>query len=187
MKHEIEEMLNRLVTFKDAGRTARWHTMPHATPESVGEHSWNLATSMRLVWPDAPDWIIIEALYHDVGEAQVGDLPWPVKANNPTLMREFETLELEARKRLGAPPPPSPEKYDLEWDRWMGRMKSLDFVLALMHMMIDGNPQEVRQSYGGWSESRGLDVASREIADAIYNRAIDMTLPAARRRFTDVK
>jgi 5'-deoxynucleotidase YfbR-like HD superfamily hydrolase len=42
-------------------------------------------------------------LWHDVGELVVGDLPFPVKANNPTLKKTVNRLEENAVFEMGGP------------------------------------------------------------------------------------
>ena len=47
-----------------------------------------------------PAHVVVLALYHDVGEVITGDLPTPVKHNNPVIRDEYHRLEAIADQRL---------------------------------------------------------------------------------------
>ena len=86
-----------------AGQTLRYHTWPIHRQQSVGEHTWQCC---RIYWqifgplpPEASTYLI----WHDAGELAVGDLPFPVKAQNPTLKAKIDWLEEEAVVRMGGP------------------------------------------------------------------------------------
>lgn len=86
-----------------AGQLIRYHTWPMHRRPSVGEHSWQLTRLVHTFWPDTPRHVLLYILYHDVGENGTGDIPYPVKKNNPDLKYIMENLEAESRKEQGAP------------------------------------------------------------------------------------
>jgi len=83
-----------------AGRVQRYHTWPHIKEQSVGEHSWQLLRILMAVWPDVPDYVMKYVVLHDVGEHHVGDIPFPVKLDNPSLKDVMNKLESEAASRM---------------------------------------------------------------------------------------
>ena len=63
-----------------AGRVRRWHTRTPIHNQTVGEHSWGVAAVVRYI---AEEWISVPlltaALFHDVYELEIGDIPAPAK------------------------------------------------------------------------------------------------------------
>jgi 5'-deoxynucleotidase YfbR-like HD superfamily hydrolase len=70
--------------------------------QTCAEHSWNVA---RLFWKFYPDkWtaeVAIYIMFHDSGEIGVGDIPFPVKRDNPTLKGYMDELERTSLKKQG--------------------------------------------------------------------------------------
>lgn len=66
---------------RQAGLVRRWHTVVHLSPQSVGEHSWQLCRILLAIWPSCPAHMLIHAITHDVGELRVGDMPSPAKTS----------------------------------------------------------------------------------------------------------
>lgn len=88
-----------------AGLVRRYHTWPVHHTQTVAEHTWQV---MRL-WcetfgnPRSEVWYYL--LIHDLGEVTTGDLPYPIKLNNPKLKAEMDRLELDALNNMGFPDP----------------------------------------------------------------------------------
>lgn len=83
-----------------AGQVARYHTWPVLQPQSNAEHAWNVARIICTVCPGASTGLLIEALLHDSGEIVSGDIPFPVKQNNPALKKEMDRIEGGARGQM---------------------------------------------------------------------------------------
>lgn len=83
-----------------AGRVIRYSTWPHIRQQSVAEHSWQLLRIVIAIWPDVPAHVMRYIVTHDVGEITTGDLPYPIKANNPVLKAEVDRLEHTAQQEL---------------------------------------------------------------------------------------
>ena len=86
----------------DAGRVQRCHTLELLKPETVAEHSWGVAalvaTSFRR---EATKELLIAAIFHDIGEKNVGDVPATTKWRmSPECRKELELLESEYRQAL---------------------------------------------------------------------------------------
>ena len=73
---------------------ARWALMRNTRIENVEEHSYEaavLAHALAVIGRDVfgrdinPDAIAAAALFHDAPEIITGDMPTPIKYNNPSL------------------------------------------------------------------------------------------------------
>lgn len=87
----------------------RWALMRSVTPENVQEHSHMvavlahaLAVIRRDVYgrPADPDKAAAAALFHDAAEILTGDLPTPIKYNNPEIMKAYRQVEAAASEKL---------------------------------------------------------------------------------------
>jgi len=79
-----------------AGSVVRYHTFPMIHRETIGEHSWNVMRIYWQIWGPLPPELSTYFIWHDAGELVCGDLPFPIKANNPKLKAEMDVLEEEA-------------------------------------------------------------------------------------------
>ena len=95
--------LNRLKLIR------RWGLMRNTIPENDMEHSMQcalIAHGLAVLARERhgkdvnPETVLAYALYHDVGEVITGDLPTPVKHNNPVIRDEYHRLEAIADQRL---------------------------------------------------------------------------------------
>ncbi len=87
----------------------RWSLMRNIVEENVAEHSLQvaivahaLAVIGRKYFNDDIDEreVIMRALYHDVGEVIIGDLPTPVKYFNPEIKTSYSEIENVAKQKL---------------------------------------------------------------------------------------
>ena len=87
----------------------RWSLMHSTYPENVQEHSLQVAlvTHILAVIRNRlfsgrvnPERAATLALYHDVGEVLIGDLPTPVKYFNPEIKTAYQTIEKTAVHKL---------------------------------------------------------------------------------------
>lgn len=93
-----------------AGNVSRWHTWPTSRPQSVAEHSWNVARILLAIWPEARKELVVQCLLHDVGEIMTGDVPYPIKSENADLQVIMNSLEKTAHLSMCLPwqlPPPA--------------------------------------------------------------------------------
>jgi 5'-deoxynucleotidase YfbR-like HD superfamily hydrolase len=63
----------------------RYHTAPVIRTQTVSEHSWAVAQLALWVAPACRREVLVAALNHDLPELHTGDLPAPVKWDNPLL------------------------------------------------------------------------------------------------------
>lgn len=79
-----------------AGHVQRYHTWPHLRAQSVGEHTFQLLRLVLQVYPAISKEALVYIVTHDMGEIKTGDLPYPIKKDNPVLQQECDRLEVEA-------------------------------------------------------------------------------------------
>ncbi len=87
----------------------RWGLMRNTRNESLSEHSLDVAVLAHALcilrnkhYGGAlnPDRAAVLALFHDASEIITGDLPTPVKYNNPQINTAYKNLEGVAKKNL---------------------------------------------------------------------------------------
>lgn len=87
----------------------RWGLMRSTIPENIQEHSHMvavLAHALAVIRRDVfgidcdPNACASEALFHDASEIITGDMPTPIKYNNPAIIGAYKQLEREAGRRL---------------------------------------------------------------------------------------
>jgi hypothetical protein len=128
-----------------AGDVQRWHTWPTRDKQSVAHHSWNVARILLAIWPSAPSEVIVEALFHDIGEVGSGDVPFPVKRDNPTLGKEMNRVETDARYAMcipwGVPAPQNLGDVSLKIIGLCDRLEMWEFALG---ELMAGNQMMLR-------------------------------------------
>ncbi len=87
----------------------RWGLMRSTIPENIQEHSHMvavLAHALAVIRRDVlgvpcdPNACAAEALFHDASEIITGDMPTPIKYNNPGIIDAYKALERQAGQRL---------------------------------------------------------------------------------------
>ena len=94
---------------------ARWALMRNTAPENVQEHSHQVAVLAHALavirnekfggHADAGA-VAAAALYHDASEILTGDLPTPIKYDNPAIQSAYKNVEAVATDKLLAMLPP---------------------------------------------------------------------------------
>ncbi len=87
----------------------RWGLMRNTLPENDMEHALQTAMiahgiavlgNVRYARGYDENQVLALAIYHDASEVITGDLPTPIKHNNPTIKHEYNKLEDLAAQRL---------------------------------------------------------------------------------------
>ncbi len=103
MEHHFFAYLNRMKLIQ------RWGLMRNTTPENDMEHALQTAMiahaiavigNVRYGRAYDTEHIMALAVYHDGSEVITGDLPTPVKHNNPAIKFEYNKLEEVAAEKL---------------------------------------------------------------------------------------
>ncbi len=136
----------------------RWVLMRSAIPESVGEHSFQVALLTHGLCTIAHDVFgqevdtgaaVVLALFHDAEEVVTGDIPAPVKHHNPGMLRSVREIEaLASEELLGMVPELMRSAYrplidqrarDPELMRWVKAADALDAYLKCAMELAVGN------------------------------------------------
>ncbi len=155
----------------------RWSLMRNAVPESVAEHSFQVALLAHALCAigntvfgrDVPaERVVTLALFHDAEEVITGDIPTPVKHHNADILRSLRQIEALASERLlGMVPKVLAATYrpllhgpdrDPELLRWVKAADKLDAYLKCATEVAVGN--------------REFIVAKRQLADALRELAM---------------
>lgn len=87
----------------------RWALMRNAHPENISEHSLEVAMvahalallgNRRLNKNYNPEHIAMLGIYHDCTEIITGDMPTPIKYENPEIQSAYKQIEKSASYRL---------------------------------------------------------------------------------------
>lgn len=93
--------MKTLFTAWEAQFILRYHTSPiQAERQTVGAHSYAVSVLIDQLWPDCSKQVILAALYHDVPELILGDIPATAKWDYPQLKSAFEKAEAQVMKDL---------------------------------------------------------------------------------------
>ena len=93
----------------------RWALMRNTAPENVQEHSHQtavLAHALAVIRNEKfggdvdPGLVAAAALYHDASEILTGDMPTPIKYDNPAIRSAYKDVEAVAEGKLLAMLPP---------------------------------------------------------------------------------
>lgn len=87
----------------------RWALMRNTAPENVQEHSHQvavLAHALAVIRREKfggtvdPGQVAAAALYHDASEILTGDMPTPIKYDNPAIRKAYKDVETVAEGKL---------------------------------------------------------------------------------------
>ena len=87
----------------------RWAMMRNTAPENVQEHSHQvavLAHALAVIRNEKfggqvdPGAVAVAALYHDASEILTGDMPTPIKYDNPAIQGAYRDVEKMAEQKL---------------------------------------------------------------------------------------
>ena len=94
--------IKTLMTAWDAQFLLRFHTVAiQAERQTVGAHSYAVSILIDQLWPDSSKQLIMAALYHDVPEMVLGDIPATAKWAFPEVLQAFEKAEKKVMDDLG--------------------------------------------------------------------------------------
>lgn len=93
----------------------RWGLMRNTDPENIQEHSHMvavLAHALAVIHNEKfggqvdPGTVAVAALYHDASEILTGDMPTPIKYDNPDIQSAYKQVEAVAEQKLLSMLPP---------------------------------------------------------------------------------
>lgn len=83
-----------------SGEVKRYSTWPTTQTQTVAAHTWHVMRIYDEIWGPPSASMFSHLLFHDGGEVAVGDLPFPLKAENPELKRIHGEIEDQALKDI---------------------------------------------------------------------------------------
>lgn len=93
--------LVQLMDLLEAGHVQRLHTCPTIHGRSVAHHSYNIMLMLDWVYEGNPPMRIMRAaMYHDLHEKYLGDIPSPIK-ENPAIREGLRAVEDEINQQMG--------------------------------------------------------------------------------------
>lgn len=118
------------------GHVLRYHTRPElADGQNVAAHTWRVMVVIHTLWPDqCTKNLLLHALYHDVAEAEVGDMPATTKWKYPELGTLMRTIEENYEAELGVVVAVSHDEH-----RIADIADKLELVLHCYRLMQRGN------------------------------------------------
>ena len=126
----------KLETIYDAQFINRYHTVPlGGLRQTVGAHSYAVVVLLDQLWDNCSKNLLLSALYHDVPEIILGDIPATAKWSYPDVQKVFKKAEQKVMKDL-----------DIDFvltDRELNRLKMADMLELVMycHKLNDSNPR----------------------------------------------
>lgn len=84
-----------------AGRVERYHAWPVLRKQTVGEHTWQCLRIYIQIFGNPPPTTATYLVFHDAGELVLGDLPYPVKRDNPALKKACNAVEVKGLAGMG--------------------------------------------------------------------------------------
>ena len=89
--------MKKIYPIIEAGTVARYHTRAGIPPQSTAEHSWGVALMLYRVCEyfetHVTQEMMLYALVHDLPERQTGDIPAPMKWDNPEIRHAIDITE----------------------------------------------------------------------------------------------
>ena len=103
MPHHFFAYMNRMKYIRRWGlmrNTKIENDIEHAFQTAMIAHAIALLGNERYERSYNAERIAVLGMYHDASEVITGDLPTPIKHNNPAIKKEYHKLEAIAQKRL---------------------------------------------------------------------------------------
>ena len=136
----------------------RWALMRNTAPENVQEHSHQaavLAHALAVIRNEKfggrvdPGKVAVAALYHDASEILTGDMPTPVKYDNPAIQEAYRQVEAVANGKLVSMLPPELrgvygeilDEYDPETRRLVKAADKLSAYIKCVEELKAGNAE----------------------------------------------
>ena len=86
---------------RQGGNVLRHHTSRPIQEQTVSDHSWGVAVICLELWPECSKNLIKAALYHDIHEGILGDVPAQVKRKFYYFSEAIDRAEQVINKELG--------------------------------------------------------------------------------------
>ena len=134
----MDAQLRQALEARLAANVERFHTHPVLRRETVGHHSFNVANLLMIMTNgQASSRLLFAALWHDMGEPKVGDIPSPVKVGLPKEV--LEHIDLVETRAVQAIHPYADMNLDKEEARLLSLADKIDGLLKCREELRMGN------------------------------------------------
>lgn len=151
--------MRNLIDRRKGGDVKRFHTVTMQREHLVSSHSFNVALIVLEIFPNASAAVIKAALYHDLEEAVVGDMPATTKWNYPDLADALKIVEGQVTASMGL------ALSLTDWEKELLKTADLsDLVLSCFEEYRLGNKGawEIVQRGLNWLEDNTIHKMTRE-------------------------
>jgi 5'-deoxynucleotidase YfbR-like HD superfamily hydrolase len=131
-------LLDRIMSARQGGAVTRYHTTRLVMPETVGQHTFNVAQLAMILTEGNVSASLFQAiLCHDLGEFVTGDIPSPVKKALPSGLSEaLVNLEAETIEKIHPNAPMGLKAHEVSL---LMLCDNLDGLLKCMDELTMGN------------------------------------------------
>lgn len=84
-----------------SGDVVRFHNHVGIDKQKTSEHQWGVALIVEHIYPQGSKALLLAALTHDAAEYYMGDIPAPVKWDNPELKVMLQQMERKWEEHNG--------------------------------------------------------------------------------------
>ena len=100
----MNDQVQRIINLRAGGAVTRLHTLPTIHKQNVADHSWNVMVLCKELGNELCNKdLLLHALYHDVAEHWIGDIPAPVKWRSPKIDDAIDDIERKINDHLKIP------------------------------------------------------------------------------------
>lgn len=139
---------DRVSTLYESGRVKRLHTVPTVDTHTIASHVYgSMVFAMEIceIMKLNPTNVLRALLYHDAPELATGDLPAPVKREDPAVNERLNVMEARFYKTHGI----DPGELSLEERDVVKACDTLDLAFCCLHERRMGNrTQRINHVFG---------------------------------------
>lgn len=84
----------------EAGQVMRYHSTLIREKQSNSEHQYEVAVILSHIYPEGSKELMLYALTHDSSEIFTGDMPAPIKREEPKLKQVLDQIESTYRREI---------------------------------------------------------------------------------------
>lgn len=160
-------MITRIKFVREAANVHRVHATPALTPYSVGMHSYNMLSMLRILYPDARPELIWAVHQHDSPERVTSDMSHPAKINGLLNMeRQAQVEEYLNISVYGADYVQELTDFEVSW------LKGLDMIEFYCwtkdQLMLGNRNVETQKTYVEGFMARNKHLYPKEILEAYH-------------------
>jgi 5'-deoxynucleotidase YfbR-like HD superfamily hydrolase len=148
---------------REASRVERSHTMPHHGSYTNGQHSYDMAMLLMLLYPTHSHNLMKAVLVHDIPERYMGDMPGPAKESDGELGKRIAIIETRVARSLGI-------EFELTNEEriWLKALDRTELLLWAKEQVAMGN-QNAQTVIGRLASWFGRNRIPTPVAEFIQN------------------